>query len=48
MCNICALALRHQGLNKRDSLLSKTKNLSVLITLNQQTPKPDKSSTSNN
>jgi hypothetical protein len=46
MCNICALALRHQGLNKRDSLLSNTKNLSVLITLNQQTPKPDKSSAS--
>ncbi len=48
MCNICALALRHQGLNKRDSLLPKTKNLSVWITLNEKTPKPDKSSTSDN
>ena len=48
MCNICALALRHQGLNKRDSLLSNTKNLSVWITLNQQTPKPDKPSKSDN
>ena len=47
MCNICALALRHQGLNKRDSLLANTKNLSVLITLNEKTPKPDKPSTSN-
>jgi hypothetical protein len=46
MCKICALALRHQGLNKRDSLLSNTKNLSVWITLNQKTAKPDKSSTS--
>jgi hypothetical protein len=46
MCNICALALRHQGLNNRDSLLGNTKNLSVFITLNQKTHKPDKSSTS--
>jgi hypothetical protein len=48
MCKLCALALRHQGLNKSDSLLPNTKKLSVFITLNQQTPKPDKSSTSNN
>jgi hypothetical protein len=48
MCNICALALRHQGVSKSDSLLPKIKNLSVWIALNQQTHKSDKSSTSNN
>jgi hypothetical protein len=47
MCNICALALRHQGQNKRDSLPPNTKNLSVWITLNEKTPKADKPSTSN-
>ncbi len=48
MCQICALALRHQRLSKSDSLLSNTKNLSVLITLNQPTDKLAKSSALNN
>lgn len=48
MCQICALALRHQRRNKSDSLLSNTKNLSVLITLNQPTDTQGKPSASNN
>ncbi len=48
MCQICVLALRHHRRNKSDSLLSNTKNLSVLITLNQPTDKLGKPSASNN
>lgn len=39
MCKLCALALRHQGLSNRDSQLLNTKELSVLVTLNQKTDK---------
>lgn len=48
MCQLCALALRHQRLNKSDLLLSNTKNLSILVTLNQQTDKLGKLPASNN
>lgn len=48
MCQICTLALRHQKLSKSEPPLFNTKNLSVLVTLNQQTIKLDKLSTSNN
>ena len=48
MCQLCALALRHQRLSKSDSLLPNTKHGSVLITLNQQSDKLGKLSASNN
>jgi hypothetical protein len=47
MCKLCALAVRHQALSKSDSLL-KSRNLSVLINLNQQSDKLGKPSASNN
>ena len=48
MCQICVLALRHQRVNKSDSLLPNNKHRSVLINLNQQSDKLDKLLASNN
>lgn len=48
MCQLCALALRHQKFTKQDSRLLNPKSLSVLVTLNPKPHKFDESSASNN
>lgn len=48
MCHICALALRHPGLDKRDLQRLNPKPLSDLVMLNPPSQKTDKSSASNN
>lgn len=39
MCQLCALALRHSGLDKQNSQLLNPRPLSVLVTLNPQPKK---------
>ena len=47
MCQLCALAVRHQKLSSRGVQSLNHKPLSVLVTLNPHPQKSDPSSTSN-